>query len=346
MTAPDKSKRPTVSIIMPVYNAEKFLHDSIGSVLRQSSGNFELICFNDASTDSSLQILNDIAAGADAGGRIRVIDSPVNLRQGGGRNRALREARGKYVMFLDADDALRDDAIATCLAAAERENADMVVFDYCRFTVAPDNAGERICQLGEDAADLRGEELRLRIIRKSTPVWSAMYRKELITDNGLFFPEKVFYEDNAVALAIQLSAARPVKINEVLYLYRFDNASVTRSTNNYRFFDRLSSAVSLMNNLKRLGLYDRFKDDIDYVFISQYFIHSVFGCIYRFDRVPLMRHHYICKTIGRYLPDYRSNPLYKAQPAGLRFKIWTHARFPRIIRLLSAISRKIRGAAG
>lgn len=341
------TKHPSVSIIMPVYNAEKFLNDSVGSVLRQTESDFELICFNDASTDGSLALLKELAdkdfARTGILGHMRVIDSPVNIKQGGGRNRALREARGEYVMFVDADDALREDTVETCLKTAKKENADMVIFDYARFTSSPANLGERICQLGDDAAGLRGEELRRRVMQRSTPVWSAMYRKELITANNLFFPEKVFYEDNAVALAIQLSARNPVKINEALYLYRFDNASVTRSTNNYRFFDRLSSAVMLMENLKRLGLYERYKDELDFIFINQYFIHSIFGCIYRFDRIPMMRHHYIRKTISRHLPDYRSNPRYKARPLKLRFKIWTHVRFPQVIKLLSDLSRRLRG---
>lgn len=339
------SKCPAVSIIMPVYNAENFLHASVGSILRQSNGNFELICFNDKSTDGSLGILNELAAAANRGGaeRMRVIDSPVNVKQGGGRNRALRVARGEYVMFVDADDALREDAVERCLGVAEKEGADMVVFDYVRFTSSVCNPGERVCQLGDDAAGLRGEELRRRLMGRQTPVWSAMYRKALITDNNLFFPEKIFYEDNAVALAIQLSAVNPVKINDALYLYRFDNCSVTRSSNNYRFFDRLRSAVALMENLRRLGIYERYRDEIDFVFINQYYVHSVFGCIYRFDRVPMLRHRYICRTIERYVPDYRSNAAYRAQGAGMRFKIWTHARFPRLIKMLSEASRRVRG---
>lgn len=347
MNNPITDKSPSVSIIMPVYNAEKFLNDSVGSILRQTESDFELICFNDASTDGSLAMLKDLVdkdfARTGTGGRMRVIDSPVNIKQGGGRNRALREACGEFVMFVDADDALREDAVETCLKTAKKENADMVIFDYARFTSSPANLSERICQLGDDAAGLRGEELRRRVMQRSTPVWSAMYRKTLITGNNLFFPEKVFYEDNAVAPAIQLSAKNPVKINQALYLYRFDNASVTRSTNNYLFFDRLTSAVTLMGHLKRLGLYARYKDEFDFIFINQYFVHSIFGCIYRFDRVPRLRHNYIRKTISRYLPDYRSNPFYKTQPLKLRFKIWTHVWFPQVIKLLSNLSRHLRG---
>lgn len=125
-----------------------------------------------------------------------------------------------------------------------------------------------------------------------------MYERGLIVDRGLFFPEHVFYEDNAVAMAIQLSASNPVKINAALYLYRCENASVTRSSDNYRFFDRFASARTLPEHLRRLGLYERYAPQIDFLFVSQYYIHTIFGCGYRFSRVPLMRHRYVCRTVA------------------------------------------------
>ncbi len=97
-----------ISVIMPVYNAEAWLADSVGSVMAQSYGDWELVCFNDASTDGSSAMLH-AAAAADP--RVRVIDSPVNVKQGGGRNRAIAAARGRYIVFLDADDRLAPDAL-------------------------------------------------------------------------------------------------------------------------------------------------------------------------------------------------------------------------------------------
>lgn len=319
---------------MPVYRAEEFLEASVGSVFAQSSADWELICFNDASPDDSLAVLRRMQP--LAGGRMRVIDSPVNLRQGGGRNRCLREARGRYVMFLDADDSLAPDAVALCLREAAR-GADMVVFDYERR-----GAGgcRRVCQLGDDAASLAGEDLRRRIIARTTPVWSAMYERSLIVEQGLFFPEHVFYEDNAVAMAIQLSARHPVKINAALYRYRCDNASVTRSVDNYRFFDRLASARTLLGHLRRLGLYGRYADEIDFLFLNQYYVHTLFGCVYRFSRVPMLRQRYVRRTVRRYVPDFEHNPLYRAQPLRLRLKIALHARFPRLLHTLSQARRR------
>lgn len=325
---------PAVSIIMPVYRAEAFLPASVGSVLAQTCDDWELICFNDASPDGSLDVLRNLQAGA--AGRMRIIDSPVNVKQGGGRNRALREARGRYVMFLDADDALAPQAVERCLDEAAA-GADMVVFDYERFPAG----GGRVCQLGDDAAGLRGERLRERIIARTTPVWSAMYEHSLITEQNLFFPEKMFYEDNAVAMAIQLSARNPVKINEPLYRYRTDNASVTRSADNYRFFDRLESARLLLGHLKRLGLYEAHAAELDFLFINQYYTHTLFGCVYRFSRVPMLRQRYVRRTIERYVPDFRRNACYRAQPLRMRLKIALHAAAPRLLHGLRSLKQRL-----
>ncbi len=324
--------QPAVSVIMPVYNAERFLECSVGSVLAQTCGDWELICFNDASTDGSLDRLN---AYAEADHRIRVIDSAVNVKQGAGRNRAIREARGEFVMFLDADDSLAPEAVAMCLDTARRNEADMVLFDY---RLVPGNV---MSPLGQQSEGMHGDDLRLRLIRNPSPVWSAMYRRTLITDNGLYFPERVFYEDNAVALAIQLSAHAPIKVNAALYEYHIYDSSVSHRINDYRFFHRLGSAVTLKAHLQRLGLYERWREPIDFLLINQYYVHSIFGCVYRFDRVPILRHRYIRATIGRVVSGYRNNPSYRARPKGQRLKIILHTRFPRLLNLLWRAKRTL-----
>ena len=329
---------PLISVIMPVYNAEQFLDCSVGSVLSQTFDDWELICFNDASTDNSISIL-DRYASTDP--RIHVIDSPVNVKQGGGRNRGILAAKGKYVMFLDADDRLASPrSLAVCAGAIRKEHADMVLFDYEQFR-GDGSAPVTVSPLGQNAAGMRSDILRRHLTTHPGPIWSAVYRRSLIPDNGLLFPENVFYEDNAVALAIQLSALNPVKINEIVYGYRVDNTSVTRSRNNYRFFHRLGSAITLKRHLVRLGLYDRWHEEIDFLLVNQYYVHTVYGCIYRFDRLPVRRLHYVTGTVDRIIPDFRDNPLYRSQSLKWKLKLALHTRFPRLIHALSAIRHSI-----
>lgn len=329
---------PLVSVLMPVYNTEDYVEEAVRSVLNQTYRNIELICFNDASTDRSLEILEALAA-TDA--RMTVIDSPINVKQGGGRNRALKASGGRYVMFLDSDDALEPDAVESCVSTiAKDDSIDAVFFDWSLYYPSRDKK-IRVEQLGKDAVRLTGDALRRRIIQRSTAVWSAMYDKNLIVENSLFFPEGVFYEDNAVALAIQLKAKNPVKIDKALYLYRQDNQSVMRSTNNMKFFDRIGSAVTLLSNLKRVGVYERFAPLIDYVFIQQYLEHTVYGAIYRFDRVQTDRIKEVREGIDRYIDNYRQNPSYRARPLSKKLKLELHLRFPRVIKTLSNLRHRL-----
>lgn len=329
----------SISVIMPVYNAEDFLEDSVGSVISQTYGNFELICFNDASTDNSSKILHRYA---QADKRIKVIDSQINVKQGGGRNRALAIAKGEYVIFLDADDKFDIDALKQCADAILKSNADAVFFDYAQFSQS--GLQQTISPLGSDSADTSTEQLKRRLVLYPTPVWTAMYRRALITDNNLYFPEGVFYEDNAVALAIQLSAPKVVKISKPLYHYRIDNSSVTRSTDNYRFFDRISSAETLLGHLRRLRIYEKYPDEINYLIINQYLVHTVYGAIYRFTDVATDRIKQVRRGINKLIPDWNKNPYWQARPLSQRIKFATHATMPRLIKLLSNINRRLRGS--
>lgn len=329
------SASPAVSVVMPVHNAEQYLDKAIDSVIAQTYSDFELICFNDASTDGSLDILTRRAC---ADSRIRVIDSNINVRQGAGRNAGIRAARGSFIIFLDADDALRSDTIERCMSAAA-EGADLVSYCYANWH---EKAGSLtpVKLLGDDAPGVTTDELRRRYILRTTSICCSMYSRDLFIDNGLWFPQGVFYEDNAVALALQLSATHPKYINESFYLYRQDNMSVTRSLNNPRFFDRIGSALTLLGHLKRLRLYDKYREEIDFMLINQYLVHTVFGAIYRFDKVQTNYIKEVKAGIKQIVPEWRRNNYWLRQPLSKRLKYNIHATMPRVIKALSKIKQR------
>ena len=193
---------------------------------------------------------------------------------------------------------------------------------------------------GINVNKIKKADLRRHITMHPGPIWSAVYKRTLILENGLLFPEGVFYEDNAVALAIQLSASLPAKINASIYGYRTDNTSVTRSRNDYRFFHRINSAVTLKSHLVRLKLYYRWHDEIDFLLLNQYYVHTVYGCIYRFDRLPLKRLKYVLSTIDRLTPGFRNNPYFKSQSIKWKLKLAIHSVFPRLIHSIFMMKNK------
>lgn len=116
---------PRVSILMAVFNAQKFLGEALGSVLAQTEPSWELICVDDASTDRSLSILQAYAA---RDSRIRVVRQPENRGASVARNTALRQARGEWITMLDSDDRLSPDTLERALRC-EMPDADAILLD-------------------------------------------------------------------------------------------------------------------------------------------------------------------------------------------------------------------------
>ncbi len=135
---------PTVSIIVPVYNAEKTLQRCAESVLKQAYRDFELILVNDGSSDSSAEICDTFARDDS---RVRVIHKE-NTGVSDTRNQGIAAARGTYVQFLDSDDWLAPDAVGLFVRTMEKNDCDMVITDFYRVN------GERVSQKG--AIDMDG----------------------------------------------------------------------------------------------------------------------------------------------------------------------------------------------
>ena len=120
-----------VSIILPIYNKEKYLSQALDSLLSQTYKNFEIICVNDASTDGGLDILENYA---QKDSRIRIINLEQNSGAANARNVGMQNASGSFLLFLDADDLFEKTLLSDTVRTAEKNNCDIVIFNYNRFS--------------------------------------------------------------------------------------------------------------------------------------------------------------------------------------------------------------------
>lgn len=127
--APTRSKNPDVTFVIPVYNSAPWLRDCLSSVLAQSEVSVEVICIDDGSTDSSLEILRRFAASDP---RVSVLEQ-ANSGQSVGRNRGLDAATGRYLIYVDSDDYWPFDVLAALVARADAEQLDVLLFDCAAF---------------------------------------------------------------------------------------------------------------------------------------------------------------------------------------------------------------------
>lgn len=299
---------PFISIIVPIFNVEKYLGQCLDSLLAQTLTNIEIICVNDCSTDGSLSILHEYMAKDE---RVVVIDLLENRKQGGARNVGIKHAKAIFLGFVDSDDWVHADMYETLYAAAKENNADMVCCDYYQYNGPKDIHPQVNCD--PEIFSLPIEERNRQLLLSGARLWTNIIKKELFTENQLAFPEGLFYEDNAISSALYVSARNIIKVNRPYYYYRCNNFSTTRGYNNYRFFDRLYTSKMFLDNMKRLGFYSKYKEVIDYRFTELFYINTIFGAISQFTQPEYKWIDEIKKEMDLILPDFQQNVYYKTQ---------------------------------
>lgn len=216
---------PLISVIVPVYNAEKTLKDTLRSVLSQKYNNIELICVNDGSTDQSLEILNRIAKFDN---RVIVINQS-NQGPAKARNSGMDRAHGKYISFVDSDDALSMDAYKNLVYIAETSNADIVVFggkaipnkdvpEWIQRRLESSNAE----YIGNDAV-----QAALFHEPSSRPfLWLHFIKRELIENNNLRMDESLdLGEDQLFQFKYFVKAKKVIFTKGKYYTYYWNNSS-------------------------------------------------------------------------------------------------------------------------
>lgn len=215
---------PLLSIIVPVYNVERYLDECLDSIARQSFTNWECILVDDGSTDSSFATCE---AWAQKDDRFRAFHKE-NGGQSSARNLALTHARGKYIMFIDSDDSLlSDDLVDRLVSEIELDcTNDFVQYPYKSFCEENELLGPAI---GDNPVEFDGTKDILNAFsshRITTFVWDKIFRRSSILV-GLTFPEGVYYEDERYLIDYLTKANRGKIANIGYYRYRLREGSTT-----------------------------------------------------------------------------------------------------------------------
>ncbi|CAH1535382.1 Glycosyltransferase [Vibrio owensii] len=247
----------SVSVIVPIFNAENYIDKCLASLLNQTLNSIEVICINDASTDNTEEILREYEVKND---NLKVINLRENIKQGGARNIGLEHARGKYIAFVDADDSVSIDMYENLYAKGIETDSDVVDSDY--YNIFSDK--KEIVQ-----QEFFADDKSRRIINFGR-LWTKIFKREMFCDEQkVRFPEGMFYEDNYAQLFLALKTNKICKVNKAFYNYYVHDNSTTRGDNNPKIFDRVDSSILMMRDFKNAkGIYETFEKEVEYRFIT------------------------------------------------------------------------------
>ena len=201
---------PKVSVIVPVYNAEKYLRRCLESLCHQTLKEIEIICVNDASNDESLAILKDYALYYP---NIKIIDRNVNGGESAARNDGIRAARGEYLSFVDNDDWIDEEFLEKLYSVAKREDADIAKADvrivgYDGLDCAPGWRGlnQKITTTGDK-------------FFFAVYWWTGIYRRSLIQENAIFLPKGMPLGGDIVFLNLAVRVANRVAVADGVFYH-------------------------------------------------------------------------------------------------------------------------------
>lgn len=222
---------PSVSVVVAVYNGEQFLEECLGSLSRQRLDDMELIIVDDGSTDATGRICKEFVA---AEPRARLLQK-ANAGVSAARNSGLELARGKYIVFVDADDWVTEDGLSHLLGEAERCGADIVIGNYLVV-----DGDQQIRNAAPEVAT--AEQLLCAALsgKCHSAFWNKLVRRDLLEEER--FPEGVGYLEDSVLLC-RILAGSTVKVStvkDVVYAYR-QHASAVTAGGGPKLFDMLQA---------------------------------------------------------------------------------------------------------
>jgi glycosyltransferase involved in cell wall biosynthesis len=251
----------TVSVILCVYNEEKFVGKAIESILDQTLDDLELIIVNDGSTDATLDVIESYDDE-----RIILINQE-NAGLGASRNRGIYYASGEYMTFLDGDDWFSPKALEESLSEAVSKDLDILMFQMINYDDETgriyENDWFNLNSFDESFDDrvFAPDECRDFLFDLSVSACQKLYRTSFVKDSLVRFPEGIYFEDMPFFFEIYLKAERIAILRKHFYYRRKHSASITHIVD-CNYLDTVPAGQELMRRFIENGFYDDYRYDL------------------------------------------------------------------------------------
>lgn len=289
---------PEVSVIVPVYNVEKYIEKCLNSLVNQTLKNIEIIIVNDGTKDNSEEIIKKIME--------KYPQKIVYLKKENGglsdaRNYGIPYAKGEYIAFLDSDDYVEKDIYKEMYELAKKENSDMVECDF--LWEYPDKTREDIGQV------YNGKKEMLEKVR--VVAWNKLIRRSILEKTQIQFPKELRYEDVEFTYKLipYLNKVSFIKKPYIHYIQRENSISNSQNERTKEIFTVLDNVIDYY---KENDFYDEYKDELEYVYARYLLCSSLLRMVKIQDKETRKNMHKITwENLNTKFPNWKNNKILK-----------------------------------
>lgn len=295
-----------ISIIVPIYNSEKYFKKCIESLVNQTFKDIEIILVNDGSTDNSEKIIDEYIE------KYPDLIKKINKENGGqasARNLGLKNAKGKYIFFIDSDDYIEENACEILYEYITKGDYDAVLFDY--YITTKDNKKEvNVLPNKNDKDIISPKEYFL-----STPApWNKLYKRKFLIENNFKLPEGIIYEDYAEIPTLGLYNPKCIYCKKYLHYYIQSDNSTMRTLEYKEKYENIFPATEYLHNKSKEHKW--IKEELEYMFISHFLYEGSLN-FYKYGKTKQMNK--IADWMKENYPNWRKNKYYKKQ--NIKYKV-------------------------
>ncbi len=317
-------KEMKLSIIVPVYNmaSDHKLEYCLDSLVNQTVEDYEIIAVDDCSTDNSMEILKEYERRFPE--KFRAVHSEVNRHQGGAKNIGLRMAKGEWIGFIDSDDWIRPDMYERLIERAKSTGADLAGCDYCLTDVHSMEVGQIVHNNKKSQSGILNKEKRASLILDGGSLVVKIFRRSMIMEKELWFPEDIFYEDNALGNSYLVLAKHFEYIEEPMYYYYQHDTSTVHTISPKRCEDRMEAGRLMLAEAKRHGYFEELRPELEYSFTLLFYVNTLFTYMAGVGKTKYGFVKAMGKEMKETFPEFEKNSYYQER---------THAEEKKLIRM-------------
>ena len=300
-----------VSVILPVYGVAQYIEKCTESLLAQTLEDMEFIYVDDHGPDNSIELVQKMIEGHPRSGQFRFLKPPQNVGAGMARNYAIPQAQGEYIAFVDSDDWVEPTMFEELYNEAQRHGGT----DLCYCQAAKDYLDGQPTEILKNptiaAGTLTDESRRYFLTHYVSLFWTFIYKRDLLMQNEIRYPASRSADDSYFVTSSLLLAQSVAHVDKPFYHYLIRPGSVCTTKDSNKYQKRLDTFRSLMEFLKQKGVYEPYRDEIDFVYLKKGYITSVFNYVFNSWEPKPETLKQIRAEMLKQVPNYRRNPYYR-----------------------------------